>query len=702
MRATAAITLLICLLTGCTSQPRSNRLPSGAGASNSDLAPDENIWLEDIHSKESMDWVKKHNESALAQLASRPDYKKNAEAIKKIIFSKDRLPKVALRGKYLYNFWQDDRHEHGIWRRTTIESFRGKSPRWETLLDLDKLSKEEKQNWVWQGADCLQPAFTSCLISLSPGGGDGRVMREFDIAKKAFVKDGFYLPYAKSDFSWIDQNHILVSTDFGPGSLTQSGYPRVTKILTRGVDLAKAQTVFEGEPSDITAGGGTFFTRSGQKSFIERKMTFYTSQTFALDEKSGQTTKVDKPDDASMEAWQSGQIILRLRSEWRGMEAGSVVGVDQNGIVLNIFAPNEKQSVESVDVIGDDLIINYNDNIRGRLAKAHFDGAKWIFKSLDFPSDGSLSLMSVDRMGELVIARYESFLTPPSLLAARIGQVPLKVENLKSLPRQFNSNGLIAEQLWATSKDGTKIPYFIVHRRDMVNNGKNPVLLYGYGGFEISETPYYPSIAGRLWLERGGVYVIANIRGGGEFGPAWHKAALKENRQRAYDDFAAVAEDLVARQIAKPRRIGIYGDSNGGLLVGVAFEQRPDLYGAVVCEKPLLDMMRYNQLLAGASWVGEYGDPNDPEMREVLLKYSPYQNMQPGTHYPPVLFYTSTLDDRVHPGHARKLAARMEKLGYAPTFYEDVEGGHALNANLNQSVRRYALVYTFLQRLLLP
>jgi prolyl oligopeptidase len=700
MRSTAAFLLFVLLLVGCASPSKSNRLPSGTNAA--DLPPDENLWLEDIHSKESMAWVKKHNESALAQLAGRPDYKKNTAAIHKIVFSKDRLPGVTVRGGYLYNFWQDARHTHGIWRRTSLESFRRKSPRWETILDLDQLSKKEKQNWVWQWADCLSPEFTSCLVSLSPGGGDGHVVREFDIAKKDFVKDGFYLPYAKSRFSWIDQNHILVGTDFGPGSLTQSGYPRVTKILTRGTDLAKAQTVFEGEPSDMVVTGGTFFTRSGQKSFIERQMSFYTSQTYALDEKTGRTTKIDKPDDAGIEAWQSGQIILRLRSDWKGMSAGSIVGLDQNGSVLKIFSPNEKQSVESVDVAGDDLIVNYNDNIRGRLAKARFDGAQWSFKSLDFPYNGNLSLMSTDRLGDLVIARYESFLTPPSLLAAHIDSSSLKVETLKSLPHQFNSNGLVSEQLWATSKDGTKIPYFIVHRRNMVNNGKNPVLLHAYGGFEISQTPFYSAVIGRLWLERGGVFVEANIRGGGEFGPAWHKAALKENRQRAYDDFAAVAEDLIARQITQPRRIGIYGGSNGGLLVGVAFEQRPDLYGAVVCEKPLLDMMRYNQLLAGASWVGEYGDPNDPDMRKALLKYSPYQNMQAGTHYPPVLFYTSTLDDRVHPGHARKMAARMEKLGYAPIFYEDVEGGHALNANLNQSVRRYALVYTFLQRLLSP
>lgn len=696
MRLVLAIALV---LTACSSTPKAPPPP-----------PDEFTWLEEVQGEKPLSWVKERNQETQKAIEALPNFKRNEADIKRIILAKDRLPAISQKGRYVYNLWQDDVHVRGLWRRTTLEQYKKAKPSWETVIDLDKLAKDEKENWIFKQSQCLPPKHERCLITLSRGGKDASVVREFDTAKKAFVTDGFTLPEAKSDASWADENTLLISTDFGPGTLTSSGYPRIAKLWKRGQPLAQAVTLYEGRPEDVGVWTGSIHTPKGSKSFIVRAMTFYTDEVLELTPEQ-KLHKIPKPDDAQHTAWLNGQHIVTLRSDWnvRGQtfKSGSLVALPliENAQPKLIFAPNDKQSVVSVSQTKDSLIINYLDTIEGRMARAHLRGDEWVVETLPFPEKGDLSISSTDPFGDLIIVQFENYLTPNSVLAAHAGlEKPagsVKPETLKQLPARFDSSKFAVDQLWATSKDGTKVPYFLIRKKDLKRDGNNPVLIYGYGGFEISQTPYYPAVTGKVWLEKGGTYVVANIRGGGEFGPQWHQAALKTNRQKAFDDFIAVAEDLIAQKISSPGKMAISGGSNGGLLVGATFVERPDLYRAVICKVPLLDMLKYNKLLAGASWEAEYGNPDDPKMREAILKYSPYQNLKPGVKYPEVFFITSTMDDRVHPGHARKMVAKMKAQNHPFLYFENTEGGHSAAANLLQRVKFSTLEYTFLQDRLL-
>ncbi|AKU24627.1 prolyl oligopeptidase [Massilia sp. NR 4-1] len=659
-------------------------------------------WLEEVGGDKPMAWVKDQNAAALKELEARPQFPALQARLKTILNSKERIPFVKKYGSHYYNFWKDEQHVRGIWRRTTLEQFQKAEPEWETIIDLDKLAEVEKENWVWAGVNCLYPKGERCLVSLSRGGGDAQVLREYDVGQRAFVADGFALPEAKSDVAWIDQDTVFVATDFGPDSMTTSGYPRIIKEWKRGTPLNSARQLYDAKPEDLAAGAYKDFTPGYEAQFITRQIGFYSSELFLYE--GGQLKKVPKPDDANAYTVRD-QLMIELRSEWKvegkTYPQGALLATDfrrfmQGGRQFEVlFTPSPTRSLDGVTVTRSALLLNELENVKNRLVELkHVDG-KWQRRAVEAPAFGTLEAAALDPVeSDQYFLTVTDFLNPATLYLAQAGSD--KRQALKSMPAFFDAKPYTVKQFEARSKDGTKVPYFVVMNKNAKLDGKNPAVLYGYGGFEVSLKPFYSGVTGEAWLKHGGVYVLANIRGGGEFGPRWHQAALKENRQRAFDDFIAVAQDLAKRKVSSPRHLGIMGGSNGGLLVGAVLTQRPDLFNAVVCQVPLLDMRRYSRLLAGASWMGEYGDPDDPAQWAYISKYSPYQNVSKDKHYPRTLFTTSTRDDRVHPGHARKMVARMKEQGHDVLYWENTEGGHAGAANNDQQAQMWALTYTFL------
>ncbi len=661
------------------------------------------LWLEDISGKKALEWVKARNAISTAELAESEEFKQLYDRLLKILDSKDRIPFISKQGTYYYNFWRDEKNKRGLWRRTTLEEYRKPEPKWETVLDLDELASQEKENWVWKGAVFLKPRKERCLILLSRGGADATVTREFDVITKSFVKDGFTLPEAKSRVSWKDENTLYVGTDFGPGSLTQSGYPRVTKEWKRGTPLSEATLVFQGQETDVAAGAFWDLTPGYEREFASRAITFYTNEIFVR--RNGQFVRIEKPDDAEVDIHRDW-LLITLRSPWKVGEhtypAGSLLASRFDDYLSGkrdlrvLFTPTDKKSLAGVSATKNYFILNELDNVVNKLYVLKPGTDEWAREEL--PGAAPFSSVSASAVDDDESDDYfltsSNYLTPNNLAMGTIGNPGL--EMLKSGPKFFNSEGLEISQHEATSKDGTKIPYFQVSRRGLKFDGTNPTLLYGYGGFEIALTPSYQALTGAAWLERGGVYVVANIRGGGEFGPQWHQAALKEKRHRAYEDFAAVADDLVRRGVTSPNHLGAMGGSNGGLLMGNMLTLYPEKFGAIVCQVPLLDMRRYHKLLAGASWMAEYGNPDDPEEWKFLRTFSPYHNVKPGGKYPRTLFTTSTRDDRVHPGHARKMVAKMEEMGHDVLLYENIEGGHGGAADNKQAAFMSALAYQFL------
>jgi prolyl oligopeptidase len=665
-------------------------------------------WLEEVTSERALNWVRSQNAVSTNELQSSPEFEPIRKRLLSILDSKDRIPYVTKHGPWYYNFWRDDKNVRGLWRRTTLEEFKKLSPAWETVLDLDKLGAEEKENWVWKEYDILYPTYDRCLVFLSRGGADAIVVREFDLTAKEFVKAGFYLPEAKTGVAWRNRDTLYVGTDFGPGSLTDSGYPRVVKEWKRGTPLADAKLVFEGKRDDVAVDSAVIHDHGRTYEFIRRGMTFFTSEDYLR--QGDRWVKIEKPDDASVSTFED-QLLLRLRLDWNvngtTYPAGTLLAASLDKYLQGdrrfemLFTPTERTSLAGQSPTKQHLLLNELDNVRNRLYVLQHKDGRWTRTPLKAPGFGSVSIHGIDPdESDDYFMTITDFLTPSSLYFGALGGAD--PEKLKALPAFFNANGLEITQHEAGSKDGTKVPYFQVSRKGMALDAINPTLLYGYGGFEIPMLPVYNAGVGAAWLERGGVYVLANIRGGGEFGPRWHEAARKAHRQRAYDDFIAVAEDLVARKVTSPAHLGIQGGSNGGLLMGVMLTQRPDLFKAVVCQVPLLDMRRYNKLLAGASWMDEYGNPDKPEEWEYISKYSPYQNVSKDKHYSRVLFTTSTRDDRVHPGHARKMVARMKEQGHDLLYYENIEGGHGGAANNQQAAYMSALAYTFLIKELMP
>jgi prolyl oligopeptidase len=666
--------------------------------------PDPHLWLEDVDSAPALGWVGARNAETQAELAAGPGYAALRTRLKTILDSSDRIPYVRQHAGHYYNFWRDAGHERGIWRRTSLAEYRKPEPGWETVLDLDALALAENENWVWAGSTFLKPRGGRCLVSLSRGGGDAHVVREFDLERLAFIEDGFILSEAKGSAGWIDRDTLFVATDFGPGSMTSSGYPRVVKEWKRGTPLAAARLVYEAGADDLSASAWLDYTPGHERQFVQRQIGFYSSELFVRDPASGALTRVDKPIDADAFTVRD-QLVIQLRSDWQVGGAtwpqGALLATGFDEFLRGgrdfsaLFLPSDSTSLDGVAATRDTILLTVLDKVKNRIVELRQAGGAWVRREVSASGMGALGVSAVDEIeSDHYFLTVTDFLTPSSLYLLEAGGDGR--EPLKSMPAFFDSAPYAVSQFEAVSKDGTRVPYFVVMRKDARPDGASPTLLYGYGGFEVSLTPFYSGVTGAAWLERGGIYVLANIRGGGEFGPRWHQAALKEQRQNAFDDFLAVAEDLVERKLTSPRRLGIMGGSNGGLLVGAALTQRPELFGAVVCQVPLLDMRRYHQLLAGASWMGEYGDPDDPDQWEYIGRYSPYHRVSPERNYPRVLFTTSTRDDRVHPGHARKMAALMREQGHDVLYWENTEGGHAGAANNEQTATMWALTYTFL------
>ena len=666
---------------------------------------DPYLWLEDVGGEKPLEWVREQNAVSQPLLEGTPGFKALHERLVAIYNSRERIPQVSKRGEWLYNFWQDAANPRGVWRRTTLAEYRKAEPKWETMLDLGKLSADEKQQWVFKGSTCLYPKYERCLVSLSRGGSDAVEVREFDVATKSFVKDGFNTPESKGSVAWRDADSIYVAMDFGPGTMTKSGYPRIVKEWKRGTPIGEARTVFEGEEADVGS-GATVVNEPGRRyETIRRSVTFWEGEN--LIRQGDRWVKLEVPRDGVVSTF-NGLLVVQLRTAWKpaGTEfkAGSLIAADLDKFLQGgrefavVFEPRERVSLQDFTVTKGYLVLEVLDNVKGRLIEARPVNGKWTLRDVKVPDASSIGVAAVDRdESDDYWLTINGFTQPTTLYLATAGREGR--EKMKALPAFFDARGLVVQQHEARAKDGTRIPYFVVMREGTKLDGKNPTVLYGYGGFEVAMTPSYSATVGAGWLEWGGVWVLANIRGGGEFGPDWHRVALREGRDpKTHADFIAVAEDIIKRGITSPRHLGIMGSSQGGLLVGAAFTQRPELFRAVACQVPLLDMKRYNKLLAGASWMGEYGNPDEPGDWAFISKYSPYQNVRAGVKYPKVYFFTTTRDDRVHPGHARKMFARMKEQGHDVLYFEYTEGGHGAGSVPAQQAYTWALTYAFLRR----
>jgi prolyl oligopeptidase len=674
------------------------------------MPPDDPYrWLEDVTGERALSWVRERNAEAVAELTGESRFEALRVEIREVLDSTERIPYITRRGEYRYNFWRDREHPRGLWRRTTLAEYCKDLPAWEILLDVDALARDDGENWVFHGAQCLRPEHRQALVSLSRGGADAVVVREFDIECREFIADGFQLPEAKSAVHWIDADHIYVATDFGPGTLTTSGYARTVRQWRRGTPLAQAELVYEGQPDDVHVFAYHHDTEGFERDFVRRVLDFYRAELY---QRCGDRLyRVEVPDDAIVGVHRQW-LLIELRSDWTAgvgetYPAGCLLAADFDGFMARgaaadrslrvLFTPDERTSLAGYSWTRHHLILDLMQDVVSHLSVLT-PAQDWRATPLTgTPALCTASAQGTDRdTDDEYLLDVDGFLTPSTLAIGTIGAGPPVV--LKQAPSFFDSAGLAVHQHFAVSDDGTRIPYFVVAQDAAVPSGGWPTLLYGYGGFEISMQPGYRGGLGRAWLARGGCYVLANIRGGGEYGPRWHSAALKGDRHRAYEDFAAVARDLVTRGLTTPSRLGAEGGSNGGLLMGVMLTRYPELFGAIVAAVPLLDMLRYHVLLAGASWMAEYGDPDDPAEREHLLRFSPYHQVRADGSYPPTLLTTSTRDDRVHPGHARKLVARMREYNLPVTYYENIEGGHGGAADNEQAAFMAALAYEFLWR----
>jgi prolyl oligopeptidase len=694
-------------LVGMNTTHADSQKPNPA-SSDTQAKDDPFLWLEDIHGARALDWVKTENAKTTQQFIDNAEFDKTRDRILEVLDSDARIPEVSRMGDYLYNVWRDKANPRGVWRRTTLAEYRKSAPQWEVLLDIDALNKAENKRWVFKGADCLKPAYTRCLLSLSPDGGDAVTVREFDIPTQSFVKDGFELPVAKTEASWIDENNLYVGTDFGPGTMTASSYPRIVKQWKRGTPLAQATVVYEGKATDLAVGASHDRTPGFERDFVSVAKDFFHSELYQR--KDDKLVRVEVPTDASADAHRQW-LLVQTRSAWTvggtTYPSGALLAANFDAFMAGkpaftvLFKPDAHTSLESYAWTRHHLILDVLDDVKSRLEvltppDQAAATAQWKREAVPgVPAFSSISVADTDPdNSDEYWLDVTGFLTPSSLQRGVLGSVP--AETIKQDPAFFDASKFEVTQHFVTSKDGTRVPYFEIAPKGLKLDGSNRTLLYGYGGFEVSLSPHYSGSIGRAWLERGGVYVLANIRGGGEYGPQWHQAALKANRPRAYEDFAAVAEDLVKRGVTSAKHLGAEGGSNGGLLMGNMLTLYPRLFGAIACEVPLLDMKRYTHLSAGASWMAEYGNPDTADWN-FIQTFSPYQNVKKDGHYPPVLFYTTTSDDRVGPVQARKMAAKMQAMGHPNVwFYENLEGGHGAGADNKQAALMHALAYDFL------
>lgn len=666
---------------------------------------DPYLWLEEVESEKALEWVKSRNQIALDELTTSHRYAEIYDGLLEIYNSSDKIPAVTKHGDYYYNFWQDADHKRGIWRRCRPETFASDELVWETVLDIDALAEAEGVSWVWKSANVLDLTHDRALLNLSDGGKDAVTVREFDLITKTFVADGFYLPEAKNNAQWVDADTLLVGSAADPEQATDSGYARLSWRWHRGTEFSAAEKVYAGEQTDVAVSSSVSDSLSGRRETVIRAVTFFETE-FQLIGKNNQLTRIPVPLDSKIDFFRD-QLLVEVKSDWAIGEttipAGALAAINFDGFMAGdrnfklLFTPEPRVSMarNGFTTTRNHVVISTLDNVNGRLSASRYDDGDWSSVTIETPAIGSVSAQGIDSdESDDIFISTSSFLNPSTLHRQTVGLTNRIA--LKNTPRYFDQTGLKMTQHEAVAPDGTRIPYFQVSQADIKLDGSNPTLLYGYGGFQISMTPSYTGSWGRSWMANGGVFILANIRGGGEFGPTWHQAALKEKRQVSWNDFIAIGEDLVARRVTSPPHLGIMGGSQGGLLMGVMYTQRPDLWGAVVCQVPLLDMLRFNKLLAGASWMGEYGNPDLPEERSFIEAYSPYQNISRTKKHPRILFVTSTHDDRVHPGHARKMAARLEEFGHDFLYWENTEGGHGGAANNAERAQLHTLGYAFL------
>lgn len=676
-------------------------------------ATDQFLWLENVNGARAMAWVKAQDARTLSVLKNDPNFAGLYADALTIVEAKDRIPTPEFIAHDVYNFWQDAGHVRGIWRRTTPAQYASDAPEWTTVLDLDALATSESANWVWKGSDCSWPSESRCMLFLSDGGEDAITAREYDLKAKQFVPGGFTLPKAKQRTAWESEDSLLVAREWSADELTTSGYPFVVKRLRRGQPLSDAVEVFRGSKSDGGYGVTPIALHDGaghQATIIARPLSTFNAEYYLVTESGPR--KLGVPLQSQPVALVAGRLLFTLQEDWNAngssFAQGSLVSLDLGEATADpanlkprlVYAPGPRETLDSVGQTSSRILVTTYENVRGRAwIYAPVAGGDWTKQRLDLPDNSTVAVNDTDQQGDGAYLTTTGFLTPPSLWQLDVATGDLRV--VKESPARFDASKDVVEQREATSKDGTQIPYFIVHPKNMRLDGSNPTILYAYGGFEVSETPNYSGILGKLWLERGGVYVLANIRGGGEFGPAWHNAGLTIHRQRIYDDFAAVAKSLIATKVTSPRRLGIQGGSNGGLLMGVEFTQHPELWHAVDIQVPLLDMLRFEQIEAGESWTGEYGSVSNPQQRAFLASISPYNNLKPGVHYPEPFIWTTTKDDRVGPQHARKFAAKLAAMNDPYLFYEVTEGGHGSGANLQERAFTSALEMTYFIRKLM-
>jgi prolyl oligopeptidase len=677
-----------------------------SGTATAQGTADPHQWLEDVRGEKALGWAKAESGKTLKAFQSDPRYQGLYDRALEVLQAKDRIPGVQIRPDGLYNFWQDQANVRGLVRRTTLASYRTAEPVWEPVLDIDALAKADGKSWVYKGMQCLPPAMTRCLVSLSEGGGDSSIIREFDTATRRFVDGGFSLPDGKQDAEWEDENTIIVGRDWGPGTMTESGYAFVAKRLRRGQSLDKAVEIYRGEPTDV--GAGAFVLRDGDgrsHGLIGYRSVGSHEMRFTL-LRPGGNVELKLPERASISGIVDGRLLVRLSEPWLApggarFATDSLISYDLDSwkrdplaaVPTLVFAPGPRQTLSGVATTKGRLIVSLLDNVRGRAFDYDYSGGKWRSTPIRLPANATVNIATASDTADQAMFFVADFLTPSTLwfYDASTG----RLETIKTTPARFDASRHVVEQLEATSRDGTKIPYFLIRPKAMKPDGSTPTLLNAYGGFQVPQLPSYSGTLGRLWLEAGNAYVVANLRGGGEFGPKWHQDAQGANKQRTWDDYIAVAEDLIRRKVTSPRRLGVVGGSQGGLLVGTAITQRPDLFNAAIVQVPLFDMLRYHLIGAGASWKSEYGDPEKPEQRAWLEAYSPYQKLRPGVKYPMPFIHSSTADDRVTPVHGRKAAARLAELGQPYYYYENMEGGHAAAANIPETARRLAMEYVY-------
>ncbi len=673
---------------------------------------DPHLWLENIEGEKALDWVRKANAMTDESLGADPLYQEIYADALGALNSEDKLPEIEQMGDWVYSLKKNAEHPRGLYVRAHITNFRTGKPKWAPVLDIDGMSKAEGVNWVFSEMSCLKPSYQKCLVSLSAGGGDAHVVREFDAEKLEFVDGGFELPEAKMRVSWLDEDNLYVATDFGEGTMTKSGYPRIVKIWKRGEKLDKAKTVAETSADSMMMMADRYGSPAQPIDILSERISFWETQYYQLI--NDEAIRLSLPNTAVIEGVVDGELVVSLNDDWvfagQSFQQGSVLLVKPSHLFSNttskisitlLAESKQNEVVELVTVMKGGILLTVLEDVKSKVYRYRKTESGWASREVALPESGAISIVSTnDDNGEFV-ARYEGFLTPPTLYLVTSES---KVNKVLQQSPTFNSQEMKVSQYFAESKDGTRVPYFVIMHKDTAFNAKNPTHIFAYGGFRASLTPSYSGsyeahngAYGKAWLERGGVFVSANIRGGAEYGPAWHAAALLENRHKAFEDFEAVAEDLFKRKITAPKHLGIEGRSNGGLLVGATMVRRPDLYGAIICGVPLLDMKRYNKLLAGASWMAEYGNP-DTDDWQFIQEYSPYQLVKKGQDYPPIFLFTSTKDDRVHPGHARKMAAKMMAHDYSVDYYENIEGGHKGSATSEQTAKRIALSFTHLWR----